>query len=149
MQLPIWFQLPCCSLHLTLNFASKHIRKILIALLLCIANSAFAQAPTAHPIDTWLQQTLEKDYTTMGMRAAMNTAREKWDQEMNQIYTRLMSRLNKEQRVSLKEAQRAWLKFRDAEGKVISKIIASKDGTLWQVTATNEGMELVRARALQ
>jgi uncharacterized protein YecT (DUF1311 family) len=125
-------------------------RNIFIAFLLCISNSAFAQEePTPHPIDIWLQQSLEKDYTTMGMREAMNTAREKWDQEMNQIYIRLMSRLNKEQKASLRESQRAWLKFRDAEGKVISNIIASKEGTMWQLTATNKGMELVRARALQ
>lgn len=125
-------------------------RNIFIALLLCITNSAFAQEePVPHPIDIWLQQELEKDYTTMGMRAAMNTAREKWDREMNEIYTRLMSRLNKEQKASLRESQRAWLKFRDAEGKVISSIIASKEGTMWQLTATSNGMDLVRARALQ
>lgn len=115
-----------------------------------MSNTAFAlEEPIPHPIDIWLQQKLEKDYTTVGMRVAMNTAREKWDQEMNQIYTQLMSRLNKEQKTSLRESQRVWLKFRDAEGKVISNIIASKEGTMWQLTATSEGMELVRARALQ
>lgn len=125
-------------------------RNIFIAFLLCITNTAFAQEePVPHPVDIWLQQALEKDYTTVGMREAMNTAREKWDQEMNQIYTRLISRLNKEQRVSLRESQRAWLKFRDAEGKVISNIIASKEGTMWQLTATSNGLDLVRARALQ
>jgi uncharacterized protein YecT (DUF1311 family) len=64
------------------------------------------------------------------MRAAINQAREMW--EMNKVYKRLMARLSPEQQQNtLREAQRAWLTFRDAEGKAISAIIASKDGTIW------------------
>jgi uncharacterized protein YecT (DUF1311 family) len=63
-------------------------------------------------------------------RAAINQAHEMW--EMNKVYKRLMARLSPEQQQNtLREAQRAWLTFRDAEGKAISAIIASKDGTIW------------------
>ena len=124
-------------------------RSIFTALLFCFASISFAQAPDPHPIDTWLQQALEKDYTTAGMRAAINKANGMWDKEMNQTYTRLLTRLDKERQASLKEAQRAWLKFRDSEGKVIAGIVSSKEGTMWQLIASNYSMEVVRTRALQ
>jgi uncharacterized protein YecT (DUF1311 family) len=127
----------------------NHMRSIFAAFLFCFASFSFAQEPMPHPIDIWLQQALEKDYTTAGMRSAINKANTMWDKEMNHIYTTLMARLNKDQQASLKEAQRAWLKFRDSEGKVIAGIVSSKEGTMWQLTASNYSMELVRTRALQ
>lgn len=124
-------------------------RSIFSAVLFCFSSISFAQEPTPHPIDIWLQQVLEKDYTTADMRVAINKASGMWDKEMNQIYTTLMARLNKDQQASLKEAQRAWLKFRDSEGKVIAGIVSSKEGTMWQLIASNYSMELVRTRASQ
>lgn len=124
-------------------------RKILFICLFFLVNGSFAQAPKAHPIDTWLEHAIHKDPSTAGMRAAINKAQGMWDKEMNQTYTRLMSRLSKEQQTSLREAQRAWLKYRDAEAQAIEVITASKDGTIWQLTATDQGMALVRTRALQ
>jgi uncharacterized protein YecT (DUF1311 family) len=124
-------------------------RTILLTFLLCLTLNSWAQQTNTHAIDAWLEKAIEKDPSTVGMRAATNKAREMWDKEMNQIYTRLIGRLSKEQQVSLRDAQRSWLKYRDAEGKVISDIIAAKDGTIWQLSATGQGMELVRTRALQ
>ena len=72
-----------------------------------------------------------------------------WDAEMNKVYNRLLVRLSPEQQSALRESQRAWLTFRDAEGKAISSITASKDGTMWQLAATDEGMQLVRSRVLR
>jgi len=101
------------------------------------------------PIDTWLAKAIEKDYSTAGMRNATNDAREMWNKEMNKVYSRLMSRLSKSQQGVLRDSQRTWLKFRDSEGEVISHVVASKDGTMYQLMATSMGMELVKARTLQ
>jgi uncharacterized protein YecT (DUF1311 family) len=124
-------------------------RTIFFTFLLSITLSSWAQQAKTHAIDVWLEKAIEKDSSTVGMRAATNRAREMWDKEMNQIYARLMGRLSKEQQASLRDAQRSWLRYRDAEGKAISDIIASKDGTIWQLSATGHSMELVRTRALQ
>ena len=102
-----------------------------------------------HPIDVWLEQNISKDSSTVGMRNATNQAREMWDSEMNKVYNRLMARLSPEQQSALRESQRAWLQFRDGESKAITSIIASKDGTMWQLAATDEGMQLVRARVMR
>jgi uncharacterized protein YecT (DUF1311 family) len=101
-----------------------------------------------HPIDVWLQTHISDDESTAGMRNTTNNAREMWEAEMNKVYNRLMSKLTPKQQAALREAQRDWLKFRDSEGKAISEIIAARDGTMYQLIATSDGMQLVRERAL-
>ncbi len=126
---------------------SHHVFLILSTVL---ATFAFAEeSGSKHRIDVWLEQNISKDPSTAGMRTATNRAREMWDAEMNKVYNRLLVRLSPEQQSALRESQRAWLTFRDAEGKAISSITASKDGTMWQLAATDEGMQLVRSRVLR
>jgi uncharacterized protein YecT (DUF1311 family) len=125
-------------------------RDVLLILVIVLPTFCFGEESTAkHRIDVWLQQQISKDPSTAGMRAATNQAREMWDAEMNKVYNRLMARLSPEQQNALRESQRAWLAFRDAEGKAVSSIIASKDGTIWQLAATDQGMQLVRTRVLR
>ena len=129
----------------------KHIMQHgLLAILACIAISAGAtNGEDKNPIDVQYEKAIQKDPSTFGMRAAANKAREAWDKEMNKSYAHLMAKLNSRQQTALRASQRAWIKFRDAEGKSIAEIVAIQDGTIWQLTATNQYMELVRARALQ
>jgi uncharacterized protein YecT (DUF1311 family) len=123
---------------------------VLLILITVLPTFSFSEETTSkHQIDVWLEQNISKDPSTVGMRAALNQAREMWDTEMNKVYNRLMARLSPEQQNALRESQRAWLAFRDAEGKAISSIIASKVGTIWQLEATDEGMQLVRSRVLR
>ena len=116
---------------------------------LSLALPAAIASERQHQIDIWLQKTVEEDTSTAGMRNATIRARELWDQEMNRAYKNLMARLNADQQSILKESQRNWIKFRDSEFRAISSIVASMDGTMWQLIATNNGMEIVRQRALQ
>jgi uncharacterized protein YecT (DUF1311 family) len=123
---------------------------VLLILITVLPTFSFSEESTSkHRIDVWLEQNISKDPSTAGTRAATNQAREMWDAEMNKVYNRLMARLSPEQQNALRESQRAWLTFRDAEGKAISSIIASKDGTMWQLAATDEGMQLIRSRVLR
>jgi uncharacterized protein YecT (DUF1311 family) len=126
---------------------SHYVLFILIAVLPTVSFSE--ESTSNHRIDVWLEQNISKDPSTAGMRAAINQAREMWDAEMNKVYNRLMARLSPEQQNALRESQRAWLTFRYAEGKAIGLIIASKAGTMYQLSGTDEGMQLVRSRALR
>jgi len=127
---------------------SKKIR-FLLALMLCVTSGMSAAQDKAHPIDIWLQHAIDKDPSTAGMREATNKAREMWDKELNKAYQHLMNRLPSSKQEVLRVSQRAWLKFRDADGQVISKITASQQGTIFQLTATEYGMRLTKTRALQ
>lgn len=103
----------------------------------------------AHPIDIWLRHAIEKNPSTAGMREATNQAREMWDKELNKAYQHLMNRLPSSKQEVLRDSQRAWLKFRDADGEVISKITAAQQGTIFQLNATEYWMRLTKTRALQ
>lgn len=124
----------------------------LLCLLLPLSPSA-AQDPCdvgqKDPIDAAQERDIKEDESTAGMRMASNAAREKWDAEMNAVYKRLMTMLEPERKAALQKAQRAWLAFRDAEGNAISTVIATQQGTMYQMIATDSGTELVKQRALQ
>lgn len=115
-----------------------------------IAHAGIDIKPIQHPIDVWYENKMAEETvsTTADMRNITNEARVKWDSEMNIVYKRLMKRLNSTQQVALRKAQQQWLKYRDTEGKAISEIISSQQGTIHQLTGTNLGMQLVRSRAL-
>jgi uncharacterized protein YecT (DUF1311 family) len=128
----------------------KKLKIILILSFVMLALPAHALNDVKkHPIDLWVEKHMSDDYSTAGMRDTINKAREMWEVEMNKVYKRLMSKITQKQQIVLKESQRNWLKFRDTEGKVISEITASRDGTMYQLQATDQGMELVRERTLQ
>lgn len=123
---------------------------LLLTLLLIIPTTLTARAENKHRIDVWLEQELSKDdHSTASMREAINTAREMWDREMNESYKRLMVKLPADKRTMLRNAQRAWIAFRDSDGEVISSIVSSLDGTMYQLMGTDLGYQRVRDRALQ
>ena len=132
-----------------MNSRGLLIISLLALSLSCLLPKAAAEGGEKHKIDVWLDRELQSDTSTAGMRRSLNKAREMWDEEMNAIYARLMKVLTKEQQQALRASQRAWVAFRDADGQAISEIIATKQGTLNQLTATELGMQRVRDRAMQ
>ncbi len=126
------------------------LKLVLILALVILAPSAHAfDDQKKHPIDQWLETHMSDDESTAGMRNTTNKAREMWESEMNKVYNRLMSKLTQKQQTVQREAQRNWMIYRDAESKAITEIIASRDGTMYQLIATSDGMELVRERTLK
>ncbi len=128
---------------------------LLIALLCCIAPT-FAEAPatasaTRHPIDVTVDRLLEEDQSTHGQIRAFGKGCELWDQELNRAYAETMQLLGKTEpaRKALKEAQRAWLAFRDKEYAALAAIYETKDGTMYRPMQVADRMEIVKARAQQ
>ena len=60
-----------------------------------------------------------------------------------------MRKLNPADQKLLKESQREWLRNRDIDFKLMSKILGEKEGTVWQVEEANARMETVRERVLE
>lgn len=129
------------------------LKRLLIVWISIFSVSAFADIaiePTQHAIDAWYEEKMAEETvnSTADMRNITNQARMKWDAEMNIVYKRLMKKLSSSQQAALRKAQQQWLKYRDAEGKVIGEIVSSQQGTIHQLSGTHLGMQLVRARAL-
>jgi uncharacterized protein YecT (DUF1311 family) len=116
---------------------------------LCLSASAVQREEKKDPIDVWLEKAIEKNGSTHGMRAAIREATQKWDSEMNRVYSRLMKRLKGAKRDALQKAQRAWLKFRDAEFAASFEIIGKQDGTMWPLASEGHCMEIVKQRTRQ
>ncbi|WP_375057497.1 lysozyme inhibitor LprI family protein [Zobellella sp. DQSA1] len=58
--------------------------------------------------------------TQQEMNQAAGRQYEQADQALNQAYARLMARLDASRQEKLKLAQRAWLRFRDAQAELVS-----------------------------
>jgi uncharacterized protein YecT (DUF1311 family) len=101
-----------------------------------------------HPLDLELEACLTLDPSTAGMINCLNLAYEKWDAELNRVYQELRGALNPEGRESLREAQRAWIAFRDAEFDLMARMYGPGDGSLARVEAAGRRVDFIRSRVL-
>jgi uncharacterized protein YecT (DUF1311 family) len=106
------------------------------------------QEPKPNPIDKALEACIDKDPSTAGMTRCIDTAYEAWDKELNRNYATLMGRLKPAGKQSLKNAQVEWLRFRDAEFKLIDDIYSTLQGTMYIPMRVSERVEIVKKRAL-
>lgn len=70
-----------------------------------------------------------KEITTLGWGALESKYTEIWDKELNQIYKKLLSKLDKEPREALIESQKEWLQYHLRETKFVEKTFIN-DGNL-------------------
>jgi uncharacterized protein YecT (DUF1311 family) len=66
--------------------------------------------------------------------------------ELDKLYKELMSKLDAEQQKSLKEAQRAWIKWRDAEADIIARVGGAIGGSSMRVDYANAQAKLIKQR---
>ena len=89
-----------------------------------------------HPIDSIQAQLIEKDGSTIGMAKAISQATKLWDLELNRVYQNLLKtkgdygQMPKKDVETLREAQRKWVQFRDAQIKAIGAYYRQFDGTI-------------------
>jgi uncharacterized protein YecT (DUF1311 family) len=126
------------------------IRKLFpLFLLLLLPVIAHAQEETVHPIDKALEACTDKNPSTNGTIQCTARAQEMWDKELNRSYNGLMGQLNPQGKLSLKAAQLDWLKYRDAEFKLIDNLYSNLQGTMYLPMLAWDQMNIVKKRALQ
>lgn len=106
--------------------------------------------PPEHPIDVRLSRCLEdtSNFSTTGMRQCAWAAMDEWDAEMNQTYAALMQALSPDVQNTLRQAQRAWLDFRDKQFALNNQVFLNEmQGTMYHVITSGNNMELVKQRA--
>lgn len=105
---------------------SKH---SLLAILL-LAMPAFAQQ-TSKQIDAEITRCMEKSGgVTVEMRNCNYAAYTKLDKRLNEVYKVLLAKLPKDQQELLRESQRKWLQFREADRKIEDALNPEAGGTL-------------------
>lgn len=102
-----------------------------------------------HLIEKALNDCLEKDSSTHGMIGCFDKATKAWDEELNRIYGKLKPLLSEAEQAQLKDAEKKWLAYRDAELKVLGAVYDKMDGTMYQPMRVNSAMNLTQDRAMQ
>ena len=100
-------------------------------------------------LDLIREKKTDMDYTTYGMNKATSEWADGYDSLMNKYYNRLLKLLSPEDRKILIAAQKAWLTYRDAEGKLITMMMNdeySGGGTIQSNIATNNYCLLIVER---
>ena len=109
---------------------------------------AFAGPASAEddPIDTKLDACLGDEMSTQGMVECYGAAYEAWDAALNDAYGALMKTLTAEEAGKLRDAQRAWIAFRDAESNFLASLMTPDRGTIMRITTNAMMTDLVKQR---
>lgn len=112
-----------------------------------IVSPVFGQS-VSDKIDSDLKKCLAQrtNYTTAGMQNCVGTAYQQMDSRLNEVYSLLMGKLTPPKRELLKDAQRKWLAFRDAELKLTKSLDPNVGGTISSVTGAGDSYEILKKR---
>jgi uncharacterized protein YecT (DUF1311 family) len=114
-------------------------------------NAANSGAPDAtYPLDEFLDQCLAQPNhsSTAGQVECTDEARNRWDNEMNLDYRRLTDHLLPKTQTTLRDAQRRWLQYRDADDRLIDAVYELTKGTMHAPMQAYSHLRLVRERSL-
>jgi uncharacterized protein YecT (DUF1311 family) len=92
---------------------------------------------------------MDKNPSTQGVLKCIDNAYEKWDDELNNYYQKLMDLLDDNARDKLKEAEKRWIEYRNLEFKNIESIYSKKEGTMYLPMQAIDKMDVIKQRALQ
>ncbi|MEZ0132118.1 MULTISPECIES: lysozyme inhibitor LprI family protein [Novosphingobium] len=89
--------------------------------------------------------------STAGQTGCVTTAERRYDARMNAAYRILMGRLPAASASRLRESQRAWLLFRDAERKAQAELFGQRRGTMFVPMEADASATMIgdRARLLE
>jgi uncharacterized protein YecT (DUF1311 family) len=114
-------------------------------------NAENSGAPdVSYPLDEFLDQCLDQPNrgSTAGQVECTNQAAERWDEEMNQDYQVFAHRLTPKGQTLLQNAQRSWLRYRDADQALIDAVYETTKGTMYAPMQAYSRLRLVRERSL-
>lgn len=96
-------------------------------------------------------QNSKENITTLGWGALESKYSEIWDKELNQIYKKLLSKLDSEPREALIESQKEWLQYHLKETKFVEKTFINNGylGSQGSVSLGTVLRERIRERTMQ
>lgn len=123
--------------------------KILLISFFSILHGLALVAQERHPIDQIAYNKLQEAFSNADMINAEKEAYDQWDHLLNIVYREAQKEMKPATFSALRASQRAWLKYRDEELKVINQLYyAELQGTMWYAPAAAARKRLVRERVL-
>ena len=117
-------------------------------LFILTASVSFSQE-IKHPIDSYLDSCMEVDPSTFGMVNCIESAIQKWDDELNKYYKLLVGVLDEESVKILKSSETEWIEFKKKEMANIEMIYSKLEGTMYIPMKYYAKLEIIRTRAMQ
>lgn len=123
--------------------------KTALILLALAATSALAATPD--PTAAVLKRCQDDpiNASTAGQTECEATAQRAYDLRMNAAYSALIKRLPADAGERLRQGQRAWLAFRDADARARAALYATRRGTMYAPMDAASATAVIRDRALQ
>ena len=120
------------------------VRNLSIAAWLLLPLAAWA----ADPVDDALEQCLKTPHgqTTAGMTECTHTAYQAYDRQMNTLYQAVMSKTDPASRQAIRNAQRAWLAYRNAQRTADNAPWRADSGSMASPDIEGLNVEAIRAR---
>jgi uncharacterized protein YecT (DUF1311 family) len=122
--------------------------KHVLHLLLAVVPAAAVAAPTSKQIDSTLTACLSKsEGVTIRMKDCLSDAYQAMDARLNTVYQRLLKQLSHSESASLlRDAQRKWLSYRNAESKFANATDPNQGGTLQAIASADLAYAMVKER---
>src|SRR5258708_17663074 len=114
-------------------------------------NAENSGAPdVVYPVDEFLDQCLTQSNhgSTAGQIECTDQAKQRWHDEMNQGYRRLADHLTPKTQASLRDAQRRWLQYRDADQLLVDAVYELTKGTMYAPMQAYSHLRPIRERSL-
>ncbi|CAJ0719114.1 hypothetical protein LMG6871_02694 [Ralstonia edaphis] len=128
--------------------ATQHLRGIVRTLSIAAALLLPLAAWAADPIDDALEQCLKTPHgqTTAGMTDCTHTAYQAYDRQMNTLYQAVMAKSDPVSREAIRNAQRAWLAYRNAQKAADNAPWRADAGSVASPDIEGLNVEAIRAR---
>lgn len=100
------------------------------------------------PLDQIEDACIEVASDTLEYSECYKASLQAWDAVLNQNYTSLMSILDGQEKVKVREAQRQWIEYRDAQLEAVSQL-SNRPGTIWTVRAASIAAGITKDQAVR
>lgn len=94
------------------------------------------------------EKNMAVDYSTTGMVIATNDYYDELDKVLNKVYKELMATLTPDEKIALRDSQRAWIKFREKEVAFSADLYSKKEGTIYRLFTPANRISLMKNRIM-
>lgn len=115
---------------------------------LLVSAWTFAQ-DNPDPLEMADKACMDNASSTASMSECADASYKRWDQELNRVYGALRGKLDVSAQAALKESQRQWLAYRDAETRTIGAVYHMMQGTMYVPMRASDAAAIVKARVKQ
>lgn len=122
-------------------------KKTFISVLMLLSGPAGAADILRQDLDTRLANCQQQAVSTQDNLQCYEEASKAWDQELNKQYRLLLAGQSSEAQAALKNAQRAWVSYRDSYFQGMNRFYQQQQGTIWGLVASESKLNVIKEKA--